>query len=501
MKSNYYITTPIYYVNGNPHIGHAYTSIVSDFIYKFYKENGNASFFLTGTDEHGQKVAQSAEKNGLSEIEFCNSISQIFKNLAQKLNIEYTDFIRTTETRHKTFVQNIWKKLEENGWIYQNTYKGWYAVQDESFYDESEIINGKAPTGATVTWREEESYFFKLSAFTKPLLEFYEKHPSFVFPNGRFNEVKSFVKSGLKDLSISRSTFSWGIPIPSTNHVIYVWLDALFNYQSALDSKEKFEQFWQNGKIFHIIGKDILRFHAVYWPAFLSAIHTKPEMLSGDTILQSCKQMHIISHGWWLSEGEKMSKSLGNTIDPFQLIEEYGSDYIRYFLLREAQFGSDGNFSKDAFTNRITSELINNIGNLCQRTFTLTHKNCNSIIPYLPKNHSLTNHSLINFNINNTMKPFIEEFKINQAIEVILNYSSKANEFIQEHKPWELFKNNKTSDGQAVLYILLYSIFQIKEALKSILPEFHQSISKVFNDSIFKSGIKINTIEKVFHKI
>lgn len=494
--TNIFLTTPIYYVNGNPHIGHAYTSIVTDFLSRFYKQQGNEVFFLTGTDEHGQKVAQSAEKQGLQPKEFCNQIAEIFKNLADESQVRYSHFIRTTDASHKAFVQQIWQKLEQNNWIYKSTYNGWYSIQDEAFYDESEIQNGKAPSGSKVEWKEEESYFFRLSNFTNPLFKWLEQNPRFIFPESRLNEVKSFVKSGLKDLSISRSTFSWGVEIPNTNHVVYVWLDALFNYHSALQSGENFIKFWKNGKTFHIIGKDILRFHAVYWPAFLSALECTPETLTAKIIGESCKNMQIISHGWWLCEGEKMSKSLGNTIDPFQLFQTYGSDYVRYFLLREAQFGSDGNFSKEGFQARITSELINNIGNLCQRTFTLLHKYCNGIIPKCKPSHQL-----LEVNLQSQMASLLENFKINQSIDVIINYTAKANEFIQEQKPWEQFKQGKTQEGEETLYILLFIIFQAKEALFPVLPNFYERISAVFQHSNFKPGLKLNQIPKVFEPL
>ncbi len=493
---NIYITTPIYYVNGDPHIGHAYTSLVADFLNRFYKNQGRETYFLTGTDEHGQKVAQSAEKIGLETQKFCDGIAGIFQNLAQNCKIQNDDFIRTTEERHKNFVQKIWHKLEQNGWIYKGKYSGWYSVRDEAFYDESELINGKAPTGADVSWREEESYFFKLSLFGEHLTQWYNSCPNFVFPSGRYNEVKAFVRGGLQDLSISRSTFSWGIPIPTTNHVMYVWLDALFNYQSALESKGKFGNFWENAKIIHFIGKDILRFHAVYWPAFLIGLECTPENIGQEFVKKALQNVQVVSHGWWLSEGEKMSKSLGNTIDPFGIINQYGVEYIRYFLLREVTFGEDGNFTKEGLHTRITTELVNNIGNLCQRTFTLLHKNCNSIIPNCKPSHFLTQ-----ANIQQEFATLVMDYKFSQAIECVLQYSSKANEFIQETKPWELFKNGEKQAGEEALYILLYAIYQIKETLSPILPEFYERISVVFNNQEFKSGIKINEIQKVFTQI
>lgn len=495
-QRNLLITTPIYYVNGSPHIGHAYTSIVCDFLTRFYRQQGIKSFLLTGTDEHGQKVAQSAESEGAKPLEFCDRNSGLFRDLAKRLDIQYDDFIRTTETRHKDFVIAIWKKFEERGWIYKGTYNGWYSVRDEAFYDESEIKDGKAPSGSPVEWREEESYFFKLSAFTEVLLEWYEKNPEFVFPSGRFNELKAFVKGGLNDLSISRCTFSWGIPVPDSNHVVYVWLDALFNYQSALDTPEKFKNFWSDARVLHVVGKDIMRFHAVYWPAFLAALESTPENLSVAALEKACNHMRIITHGWWLSEGEKMSKSLGNTVDPIELLESYGSDYVRYFLLREPAFGFDGNFTKEGFVNRLTGELINNIGNLCQRTFTLAHKSCGSVVPNVaPK------HALLDVDLAQEMRELMSEFKINQAIEVVLSYASKANEFVQESKPWALFKTGEQAKGEEAIFILLAAIFKIKEAIAPVLPDFHARISGVFSNQSFASGVKLEPLPKVFEQV
>ncbi len=495
-QRNILITTPIYYVNGSPHIGHAYTSIVADFFSRFFRQRGRRAFLLTGTDEHGQKVAQSAEKAGMSPIDFCDQNAALFRAIAERSSVAFDDFIRTTEKRHTSFVQRMWKQFEKNGWIYKGTYNGWYSVRDEAFYAESEIVDGKAPSGSPVEWKEEESYFFKLSAFTGPLLEWYERRPDFVFPEGRFQELKSFVQGGLNDLSVSRCTFSWGIPIEGTNHVIYVWFDALFNYQSALDTPEKFKSFWTDAKVMHLVGKDIMRFHAVYWPAFLAALECTPDTLSADVLERACRHLQIVTHGWWLSEGEKMSKSLGNTIDPFEIIERYGSDYVRYFLLREPSFGYDGNFTREAFTNRITGELINNIGNLCQRTFTLAHKSCGSAVPTRAPSHPL-----LEVDLQGEMEGLLAEFKINQAIEAVLAYASKANELVQETKPWALFKAGEQERGEEVIFVLLGAIFKIKEAIAPALPDFHKRISEVFGNQAFAPGIKLAPLAKVFEQI
>ena len=338
----YYVTTPIYYVNDKPHIGHAYTSIACDVLARFLRIDGAEVKFLSGTDEHGQKVEKSAAEKNVSPQELADENSEHFRELLKHLNISNDDFIRTTEERHKQGAQAFWKEIQKNGHIYLDKYSGWYSVRDEAYYQESELIDGKAPTGADVEWVEEPSYFFKLSAFEDKLLDLYEANPAFIAPESRRNEVISFVKSGLKDLSISRTTFKWGVPVPGDeDHVMYVWLDALTNYITALGYPFKTD-FWPAN--LHMVGKDILRFHAVYWPAFL--------MAAGVELPQ-----RIFAHGWWTNEGQKISKSLGNVIDPFEIANEFGVDQIRYFLMREIPFGKDGDFSREKLITRINSDL------------------------------------------------------------------------------------------------------------------------------------------------
>ena len=342
MDKNYYITTPIYYPSAKPHMGHAYSSIIADFFARFKRIDGFNVHFLTGTDEHGLKIQRAAENKNVEPLKFCDQISQTFRDLSKTLNLSNTDFIRTTEDRHKKTVQHLWSELEKNDDIYLSKYSGWYSVSDEAFYNEDEIIdkNGikvSKMSGSVVEWIEEESFFFRLSKWQDKLLDYYEKNPDFVSPKSRKNEVINFVKGGLKDLSISRKAFSWGIKVPNNpEHVIYVWLDALTNYISALNypdtSDTLFKNFWPASV--HLIGKDILRFHAVYWPAFLMAAKIPlPKKIYG--------------HGWILSGEEKMSKSKGNILDPIDIIETYGLDPLRYYLIKEVSFGSDGNISQD----------------------------------------------------------------------------------------------------------------------------------------------------------
>ena len=376
MDKNFYITTPIYYPSAKPHMGHAYSSIIADFFARFKKIDGFDVHFLTGTDEHGLKIQRAAEKKGQDTLKFCDEISKTFKNLSKTLNLSNTDFIRTTEIRHKNSVQSLWRVLEKNDDIYLSKYSGWYSVSDEAFYSEDEVeeFDGKkiaSSSKSTVEWVDEESYFFRLSKWEKPLLDYYLKNPNFISPKSRKNEVISFVKSGLKDLSISRKSFSWGIPVPNNkDHVIYVWLDALTNYISALNypdnNDEMFKKFWPASV--HLIGKDILRFHAVYWPAFLLAAKLPlPRKIYG--------------HGWILSGEEKMSKSKGNILDPIEIINQYGLDPLRYYLIKEVSFGNDGNISQERLEDCINSDLANNFGNLCQRVTAFAIKNCGGKIP------------------------------------------------------------------------------------------------------------------------
>ena len=374
MSATYYVTTPIYYVNDKPHIGHAYTTLACDVLARFKRLDDFDVMFLTGTDEHGQKVEAAAQKAGVTPQEFTDSVSQNFRDLTKMMNFSNDQFIRTTEPRHYAASQKIWNRLAERGHITLGAYEGWYSVRDEAFYTETELVDGKAPTGAPVEWVAEPSYFFNLSAWQDKLLAFYEENPDFVAPTSRFNEIKSFVKGGLKDLSISRTTFGWGVPVPNDpDHVMYVWLDALTNYLTATGWSEEgegdYKALWPAN--LHMVGKDILRFHAVYWPAFLMA---------ADLPLPA----RVFAHGWWTNEGQKISKSLGNVIDPVGLVEEFGLDQTRYFLMREVPFGRDGDFSRSAMIQRINSDLANDLGNLSQRSLSLISKNLDGVMPGLP---------------------------------------------------------------------------------------------------------------------
>lgn len=452
-----YITTPIYYVNDKPHLGSAYTTIACDVWARFQRFMGHDCFFLTGTDEHGQKIQRAAEKVGESPKDFVDRVSQSFQHLVEKLEMTNDDFIRTSQQRHIQAAQYFWTCLEEKGFIYLDRYEGWYSVRDEAFYHEDELVNGKAPTGSDVEWTVEESYFFKLSHFQDKLLDYYEKHPFFIMPMSRKNEVVSFVKSGLKDLSISRTSFNWGVPLPNNQkHIMYVWIDALVNYLTALHYPEKFQEDFFKEAI-HVVGKDILRFHAVYWPAFLMAAD-----------LPLPKQ--IFAHGWWTVEGEKMSKSLGNTVDPITLCEQYSHDALRNFVLREMPFGQDGNFSKESFLNRTNAELANAYGNLVQRVLAFIQKNANGEIP---KAHSLQEKDkalILSMDQHiEALKEYMNEFQFHKYCEIIWKVIFDCNAYIDQEEPWKL-KNTDVDRMQTVLYTLCETIRKIAFMTQCILP-------------------------------
>ena len=491
-KSSFYITTPIYYVNDIPHIGHAYTTVVCDTIARFMRWRGKEVRFLTGTDEHGQKVEKSAIESSLEPQIFTDKVSERFKNLTNQFNITNDDFIRTTEERHKKSVTSLWNTLLKNGNIYLDKYSGWYSVRDEAFYNIDELSeNNKgekiAPNGSILEWIEEPSFFFKLSSWQENLLKFYKKNPNFVSPKSRYNEVLSFVSNGLEDLSISRTSFKWGISVPhENNHVIYVWLDALTNYISALEYPDNKSQLWKKfwPADIHVVGKDILRFHAVYWPAFLMAAGIEPPK-------------RIFAHGWWTNEGKKISKSLGNVINPKEVIEKYGLDTLRYFLLREIPFGNDGDFSIKSLTRRINNDLANDLGNLIQRVLTIIYKNfdgrLNKINKFTDKDKKLFEYPK---EILEDIEHFYEQQEFHKVIEKIWGLISKANKYVDEVAPWDLVKKNLTRAGD-VLSILVIVIVKIGIYLYPIMPNVSESILNKIGLSINKlnlNDIKNNNI-------
>ncbi len=486
MKDNFYITTPIYYPSAKPHMGHAYSSIVADFFARLKRIQGHKVFFLTGTDEHGQKIQRAAEKSNKDPLKFCDEISKTFRNLSSLLNLSNDDFIRTTEKRHASAVTNLWNILEKKKEIYLSKYSGWYSVSDEAFYNEDEIedLDGKKiskSSGSPVEWVEEESYFFKLSKWQEPLLKFYSENPKFILPESRKNEVISFVKSGLKDLSVSRKSFSWGIKVPSNkDHVIYVWLDALTNYLSALnypkETEKLYKDFWPAN--IHIIGKDILRFHAVYWPAFLLAAGIKPPQ-------------RVYGHGWILSGDEKMSKSKGNILDPIEIIDIYGLDALRYYLLKEVSFGNDGNISKEKLESCINSDLANNYGNLCQRVILFCEKNIGLKVPekYDFINDDLKILNDFRENLENIEKE-INEQNINYYVEYVVNQLFKANKYFNDQAPWT--KKDDSLRLNTIVFVSLELIRKISILLYPIIPNTSLKVLNIF--SIKEKDIKFDTI-------
>jgi len=508
MDKNFYITTPIYYPSANPHMGHAYSSIIADFFARFKRIDGFDVSFLTGTDEHGLKIQRAAEKQGLDTLKFCDDISKTFRDLSKILNLTNTDFIRTTEQRHKKSVQNLWNELEKNDDIYLSKYSGWYSVSDEAFYnaDEIEDINGKKIaklSKSPVEWMDEESYFFRLSKWEKPLLDYYKSNPDFISPKSRKNEVISFVKSGLKDLSVSRKSFSWGIPVPNNkDHVIYVWLDALTNYISALNypdiKDELYKKFWPAS--LHLIGKDILRFHAIYWPAFLLAAKLPlPKKIYG--------------HGWILSNDEKMSKSKGNILDPIKIIDKYGLDPLRYYLIKEVSFGNDGNISQDRLEDCINSDLANNFGNLCQRVSAFTIKNCDSKIPEDIKFEKDDLKILDKFKDNlDLIRDKIDNQDVNFYIDFIVNTLFETNKYFNDQEPWK--KKDNFLRLNTIVYTTLEIVRKISYMLYPIIPQSSLNALKIFsikekeidfssikNHNYLNGNKKINKIDILFNKI
>ena len=476
---NFYITTPIYYPSGNPHMGHAYSSILADVFARFKRNDNFNVFFLTGTDEHGLKIQKAAEKKGMEPLAYCDQISKIFKDLNKKLNLSNDDFIRTTEKRHYDSVKEIWNRLIKSGDIYLSKYKGWYSVSDEAYYNEDEIVeknNKKYSTfsGSAVEWVEEESYFFKLSSWQEKLLQFYEDNEKFILPTTRRNEVINFVKSGLKDLSVSRTSFTWGIKTPNNEkHIIYVWLDALTNYISALNfpitGDNLYKNFWPAS--LHMIGKDILRFHAVYWPAFLMA--AKIEL-----------PKRIYSHGWILSGDEKMSKSKGNILNPIEIIDKYGIDQLRYYLMKEVSHGSDGNISLQSLENCINSDLANNYGNLCQRVFSFIKNNCSNKVKK-NKNDSAVDKKLIidTKNLTKTLRSYIDDQDLNNYIKSVINISFLTNKYVNDEEPWKL-KTKDVLKMNNILHIALEQIAKISILLNPIIPESSNKVLKALNIDI-----------------
>ena len=465
MSDPFYITTAISYPNGRPHIGHAYEAIAADTMARFQRFRGRDVRFQTGTDEHGLKMAQAARSEGLEPKAFADKMSSIFQQMCDTLNVSYDRFIRTSSPDHHRASHAIWKAMEERGDLYLGRYEGWYSVRDEAFYDESELIGGEggeklSPHGTPVEWTVEESWFFRLSAYQQKLLDHYSAHPEFIQPETRRNEVLRFVEGGLSDLSISRTSFDWGVKVPGhPDHVMYVWLDALTNYLTGLgypDGGELWDRYWPADV--HLIGKDVVRFHAVYWPAFLmSAGLALPKVVYG--------------HGFLLSRGEKMSKSVGNVVDPFVLADTFGVDALRYFLLREVTFGQDGSYSPEAIVNRANAELANSFGNLAQRTLSMVFKNLDGVIPKAGEavaDRELL--ELVDAAVDTDVPGAFERFAFSVGIEAWLKAVFACNQYVDTQAPWALRKTDPERMA-AVLGTLVVAVRKLAAAIAPVIPE------------------------------
>jgi methionyl-tRNA synthetase len=464
MKPKFYITTPIYYPSGAPHIGHAYTTIACDALARWKRLDGYEVFFLTGTDEHGQKMETAAAAARLPPLAFADRLSAQFRDMTARMGISNDDYIRTTEARHRRSCEELWRRLQAAGDIYLGSYDGWYAVRDEAFYDEAELTtlpDGAriAPSGAPVEWVREPSYFFRLSAWQDRLLAHYEANPDSIAPATRRNEVLSFVRGGLNDLSISRTSFTWGIPVPGDPaHVMYVWLDALTNYITAVGFPDEADPRWGFWPAdLHVVGKDILRFHTVYWPAFLMAAGIAPPK-------------RIFAHGWWTAGGEKMSKSLGNVIDPLELSETFGLDALRFFVLREVPFGNDGVFNRASLINRLNTELANDLGNLAQRSLSLIARNCEGRLP--ARGAATAPDAVISAAADALpalLRETLDRQAISEALEEIWKVIRAANAYIDHQAPWALRRTDPPRMAE-VLRVLADLLRVVATVLQPFMP-------------------------------
>jgi methionyl-tRNA synthetase len=464
MSEPFYITTAISYPNGPPHIGHAYEAIAADAIARFQRAQGRDVKLVTGTDEHGLKMVQTARGQGRDTLEFADEMSGYFREMCAKLNVSYDDFVRTSEPRHHRASVAIWKAMEAAGDLYLDRYEGWYSVRDEAFYDESELIEGEdgekvSPQGTPVEWTAEETWFFRLSKYQQPLLDLYRENPDFIRPESRRNEVMRFVESGLRDLSVSRTSFDWGVPVPgSPDHVMYVWVDALTTYMTGVgypDLEGEFARYWPANV--HLIGKDIVRFHTVYWPAFLmSAKLPLPRQ--------------VFAHGFLLSRGEKMSKSVGNVVDPMVLADKFGVDALRYFLLREVSFGQDGSYSAEAIVARANAELANSFGNLAQRTLSMVVKNLDGVLP--APGEAEADRLLLDLVEEATKRELpaaFDRFAFSVGIEAWLRAVFACNQYVDTQAPWALRKTDPERMA-AVLGTLVVAVWELARAIAPIIP-------------------------------
>jgi len=474
MAEPFYITTAISYPNGAPHIGHAYEAIAADAIARFQRAQGRDVRFQTGTDEHGLKMAQAARAEDAEPAQYAKKMSSMFKDMCDNLNISYDRFIRTSEPAHHRASQAIWQAMADKGDLYLGRYEGWYSVRDEAFYDDGELTEGEggaklSPQGTPVEWTAEESWFFKLSAYQQPLLDHYAAHPEFIQPDSRRNEVLRFVEGGLSDLSISRTSFDWGVPAPgSPGHVMYVWLDALTNYITGVgypDGGDQFDRYWPADV--HLIGKDVVRFHAVYWPAFLmSAGIALPKQVYG--------------HGFLLSRGEKMSKSIGNVVDPMVLAERFGVDALRYFLLREVTFGQDGTYSAEAIVARVNAELANSFGNLAQRSLSMVFKNLGGVLP--PPGETVEDRALLG-KVDQACADVAEQFgrfAFSFGLEAWMGAVFACNAFVDAQAPWALKKSDPERMA-AVLGTLVAAVRRLAEAVAPVIPDSAEKLMALIN--------------------